>query len=220
MGTGIRVIGPDEVREEWKEKNSDIVMEDEQMEDQEASDCFKIVEISGKGTGMVSQKKLYPGDLIMTEKPLIEVPGNIYDNLAKVVKYLDKVVDRMSSSDREVFLNLTDCQRPADPSYLGIFDTNDMDFGGSGAVFPVMARVNHSCQPNAEFVSDQERGIQRLVAIDNIDKEDEITINYLPMEEEGSDVKKRRQQFLKKHYCFTCTCRCCSKEVTYMLCIF
>ena len=42
----------------------------------------------------------------------------------------------------------------SDPkTILGIFFTNDMNFiDDSAALFPVMARVNHACQPNADFV--------------------------------------------------------------------
>ena len=139
---------------------------------------------------------------------------DIYDDLEKVDTYLDKVVNRLSCQERELFFNLTDCRTPDDPTYLGIFDTNDMNFGGDAAIFPQMARVNHSCQPNAEFVTDDIRKIQKLVAIDIIDKDEEITINYLPMEEEGTDRREIRQRFLRTHYGFTCSCSCCSKEAT------
>ena len=201
----------DDVIEVEKTVNKDLLSE---VSDTEVTGCFNIVQIPGKGTGVVSRNKLYPGDLIMIEKPLIVVKGDIYDDLEKVKSYLDKVVTKMSSSDREVFLNLTDCQQPEDPTYLGTFDTNDMDFGGDAAVLPTMARVNHSCQPNAEFVTDQGKEFQKLVAIGIIDKDEEITINYLPMEEEGTDIREIRQRFLRTHYGFTCSCRCCSKEAT------
>ena len=34
---------------------------------------FKLVEIPGKGQGLVASRKLYPGTIICTEKPLIMV---------------------------------------------------------------------------------------------------------------------------------------------------
>ena len=200
-------------KEEPTVEESDAVVDDIKYDKENADVSFQIVEISGKGTGLVAIKKLFPGDLIMFEKPLIVVPDDIYDDLEKVAKYLDKVVNRLSCPERELFFNLTDCRTPDDPTYLGIFDTNDMNFGGDAAIFPQMARANHSCQPNAEFVTDDIRKIQKLVAIDIIDKGEEITINYLSMEEEGTDTKEKRQKFLKKWYGFTCTCRVCSKEV-------
>jgi len=177
-----------------------------------ATTAYEVVKIPGKGTGLVAQQKFYPGDVIMFEKPLIVVSDNIYDDPEQVDKFLDKAVTRLSSQDRELFLNLTDCNSPEDPSYLGIFDTNDMDFMGDAAVFPEMARANHSCQPNSQFITDNVNRIQKLIAIDIIDTGEEITINYLPMEEEGSDIKEQRQKYLRKWYNFTCTCTNCSRQ--------
>ena len=37
---------------------------------------------------------------------------------------------------------------------LGIFYTNDMNYiDDSAALFAVMARANHSCTPNADFIT-------------------------------------------------------------------
>jgi hypothetical protein len=42
---------------------------------------------------------------------------------------------------------------------LGIFYTNDMTFTDeSAALFPTMARANHSCTPNSDFVARHELG--------------------------------------------------------------
>ena len=48
---------------------------------------------------------------------------------------------------------------------LGIFYTNDMTFtDDSAALFPTMARVNHSCNPNADFVARDELGNLNLLS--------------------------------------------------------
>ena len=46
------------------------------------------------------------------------------------------------------------------PSALGIFFTNDMNFNGDAALFPTIARANHSCVPNADFISRPSLGVQ------------------------------------------------------------
>ena len=43
-------------------------------------------------------------------------------------------------------------------STLGIFYTNCMDFGGDAALFPSLAKANHSCEPNCDFISRKELG--------------------------------------------------------------
>jgi hypothetical protein len=58
--------------------------------------------------------------------------------------------NRTSDSPSYLF-SLSRCD---EKTMLGIFFTNDMNFiDESAALFPVMARVNHACQPNADFVS-------------------------------------------------------------------
>ena len=198
---------------------ADICEMDVELRDESSlkGNSFKTVEIPSKGLSVVATRKIYPGELIMKEKPLIVVPNKIYENVEQVVKYLDKCVLRMSSGDRELFLGLSDCNSSNDSTYLGIFDTNDMDFGGDAGVFATMARVNHACCPNAEFVTDFEHQYQHLKAIECIDVGAEITINYLSMEEEGSDVKNARQKFLKDYYNFICSCEFCSQEVFFTI---
>ena len=88
------------------------------------------------------------------EKPLVVMPDKIFslDDPDEIEEWLEKRLLKMPASQRQKFYDLSD-SRFDEKTTLGIFFTNDMNFiDESAALFPVMARVNHACQPNADFV--------------------------------------------------------------------
>lgn len=179
--------------------------------------AFKIVQIPCKGTGMIATRKLYPGDMILAEKPVIIVPNDIFSDVVKCEEeFLERKINKLSSKERELTLALTDCREMEesdyyDPNpYCGMFSTNAMHFEEDAALCPVMARANHSCRANAEFISRADLGVQRLIANYIIKEGEEITINYMAMRKEGLDVKETRQAYLRQSYGFQCACWACT----------
>ena len=94
---------------------------------------------------------------------------------------------------------------------------SDLSLQGDAALFPQMAMANHSCRPNAEFVDRTDIGQQLLVVIYVIEAGEEISINYMPMEDEGTDTKEVRQEFLRRFYGFQCCCKACTLQVCHVL---
>jgi len=173
---------------------------------------FEIVDISGKGQGMVAKRKLYPGEVILTESPFMIIPDKIFEDHDKTETFIEKKINKMSCEDRDKFLSLSDCRNVENSGYCGRFYTNAMNYGGDAALFPQMAMANHSCRPNAEFVDRTDIGQQLLVVIYVIEAGEEISINYMPMEDEGTDTKEVRQEFLRRFYGFQCCCKACTLQ--------
>ena len=99
-----------------------------------------------------------PGVIILREKPLIVMPDSIfqYDDMSDIEEWLEKKLLKLSSEDRAKFFELSDSRSddPNEKTINGIFFTNDMNFiDDSAALFPLMARVNHACTPNADFIT-------------------------------------------------------------------
>jgi len=181
--------------------------------------AFKIVEIPCKGFGMVATKKLFPGDLILAEKPLFIIPEEIFSDVETCEEFLEKAVEKLTSKQRELFFGLSDKRELGkgqfDPNpYSGIFYTNAMAYEDETVLCPEMARANHSCRANAEFVARPDLGEQHLVTNYIIMEGEEITINYMSMAEEGSDTKETRQSYLRRLYGFQCTCPACTLQET------
>jgi len=80
------------------------------------------------------------------------------------------------------------------------------------ALFPLTARINHSCRPNAQ-IRGQEFVDCRidLVALDDVQKGEEITISYVATGfGVGRKRKHQRRRELAAKYLFHCNCAECS----------
>merc|ERR1711997_808616 len=111
---------------------------------------------------MFALEAIEPGTVILREKPLIVMPDQIFsdDDMDFIENWLEKKLLKLSAVDRQIFYNLTD-SKSEDKTGLGIFFTNDMCYiDDSAALFPTMARVNHACRPNADFLPRPHLGVQ------------------------------------------------------------
>lgn len=77
------------------------------------------------------------------------------------------------------------------------------------AVYPTLARINHSCVPNAtcEQETQREKFLMRLRATEDIPNGREVTIDYIGVD--GYPRTNERQQALRDTYHFTCSCALC-----------
>lgn len=182
--------------------------------------AYEISYLPGKGQCMIARRDMRAGEVIVTEKPLINMPDSVYsyEDMRDIETWLDRHMNRFSSEERIAFFDLADCRTPAltdgkeEKSALGIFFTNDMNFDGDAAVFPIISRANHSCVPNADFVTRGERRVQEIIATSNIAAGEEITLSYLHAASEGSEGKKERQGYTRLWYGFQCRCGACSLD--------
>jgi len=172
-----------------------------------------IKELPGKGLAMVALQKFYPGDIIMAELPLLVMPCDVF-NGDDGEDWLDEASSKLSCQERQLLFSLTDARHPGEPTSLGRLYTNCMSWGDDISVCPVMARANHSCRPNAEFLPRFDMGVNELRASYMIEAGEEVTINYMTPAEEGSDVRRVRQEYLERFYCFQCTCQACNLQGT------
>mgnify|MGYP001162975423 CR=1 FL=1 len=126
---------------------------------------FQIKQCSN-GMGMFALQDIFPGQIILREKPILVMPDKVFSNEDHeyIEAWLDKRLNKLNCPDRQAFYDLSDC-RSVEKTTLGIFFTNDMNFvDESAALFPIMARVNHACRPNADFITRKFLGVQDLVA--------------------------------------------------------
>jgi hypothetical protein len=125
----------------------------------EEKPACSVRELAGKGIAMMAERRLFPGDIILSEPTVLVMPVAVFDGGREGTDdWLERKINRLGSGQRELLLSLTDWASPADPTYIGRFYTNCMSWGEDVAMFPLMARANHSCRPNAEFVARLDTG--------------------------------------------------------------
>jgi hypothetical protein len=172
----------------------------------------RLVDIPGKGKGLVASRSFSPGELIFSEKPLIKArSGPFLMQLAK------STVADLSPARPEAFYDLhaSDVSKRKFPDDLvmQILSTNGFVFGTTGHLGGVLllgSRLNSSCRPNTSRVWNDSTGVELFVASEVIEEGDELLVYYL----NPVAPKAVRQRDLKATFDFDCTCETCSLEGT------
>merc|ERR1711977_809964 len=145
---------------------------------------WEIVDIPGKGKGIIVTENITPGTLLLSEAPLIKTD----------------VVHSLTSAEQDL--------ENEDEKLIGIIRSNAYPLGPDtdvGGLFADIARINHSCLPNAVQYWNELLGKQTIYAVRPIDKGEEITTCYQP-----GGTSSERKETLKEFFKFDCTCELCS----------
>jgi len=186
---------------------------------------FSIVDIFGKGQGMVATDKLVAGTILLTEKPLIVV-----DAAAAVPQVLPQF-HALSDDKKAVILSLYDPGEQQNPKYslltdkeierkvFRIFEANsialcsheEMNINKSG-LYQTISKINHSCSPNVVWTwikKDSSKSIKQVRVIKSIKVGEEIVASYLSRND-WFPTREQRIRELQRQWFFTCTCQVCN----------
>ncbi|GAA5851414.1 hypothetical protein JCM5353_006869 [Sporobolomyces roseus] len=170
----------------------------------------EVVDVPGKGKGIVALRDLEEGDLLFSEKPVVVVDRNLQLSVPEMVSYLDRQVSSLSEEDSKAFNQLA-IAPPAksEATSYGIAMTNgiSIETGPSeGGVFLLASRLNHSCRPSVAWRWDSKEEKLRVQLVRSVKKGEELTVSYTPaMEQSGP-----RRATLQRRYGFDCDCEVCS----------
>jgi len=173
-------------------------------------------EITNKGRGLVVNRRISMGQVILAEKPLMLVkfnpPSNPQTEVLKQYKKLNK-------KQKMEYLGLGHQVNGTGNNILAIFKSNcvsvqisevEDDWRG---IYLQFSKTNHACAYNTVInILDIDREI-KLVASRNIQKGEEIVINYLnPYRKKKPSLMLRfeRMKSLRNLWNFTCSCDVCS----------
>jgi len=182
----------------------------------ESCPVVSVRQIQNKGRGMVANRSLGVGQIILTEKPLMLVNCNPQSKPhAQVVRKFKKLCKK----DKAKYLELGHDSKEGDKKILTIFERNcvsvrikenDDDWRG---IYVEFSKTNHACAPNSVInILNSEREIT-LVASKAILKGEEIVLNYLdPYRGKKPSLMLRfeRRSALNKFWSISCTCNICN----------
>lgn len=192
--------------------------------DMEGSGVYEIRPSTNKGLGVFARVHLQRGCRIICEHPILTAPREhgILD--------VNDVYGRFSllqDGDRETYLRLHATQamtnfilptiatcfpqnlREHVANTVSIFETNGFRMEsntetGTSGIFPLAARINHSCSPNASQAWNSRINSLTVHAIRDISIGEEITISYV-----SSTLDRHQRQSALKGYGFVCGCPAC-----------
>jgi hypothetical protein len=174
----------------------------------------------GKGLGVFAARSLDVGSTIMREAPVISIkppqhaPGTGYP-LPIISQLVHAEYSRLSEAKKHDVLDLTYSVLPTDIQRYGdnldilglIFRNNAYDTGSEIGLFPRIARINHSCRPNAAYYWNEKLKRRFVYATRDIEAGEEIFVSFISL----LLTREERQKKLAR-YGFTCTCPACSQR--------
>lgn len=173
---------------------------------------YTIKPITGKGQGFVAASKISKGTRILLGVPLLKTPDSTGD-ISSAETIVLREVKNFTKDQQRAFFALQNVQGRRCTPVLGIVMTNILPLGASnsGGLFLEASRINHSCQPNAQYAWNDNLGHLTVHALRDIDANHEITISYISGVLLGY---AERQRHLMDAFSFACTCELCSLPLT------
>ncbi|KAF2475083.1 SET domain-containing protein, partial [Lindgomyces ingoldianus] len=171
----------------------------------QASPKYEVKTLPGRGLGLVANHTLVRGDDIVYEPPVVLAQHDIEDLLGEgEVATLHRVaVERLPYRTRADAMNLHGYGGKG--TAYDRFSANAFKVYEFAGIFPMVARINHDCRPNAHFYFDKKTFTHRIHAVRTIAPGEEITISYLS-HYLTSDERAHRTT---SQWGFECLCRLC-----------
>lgn len=182
-------------------------------EDFHASDIqslFLIVEIQGKGLGMIATSTIRRGQCILAEAPKLRFSRFAPDAV------IESLFSELDPQTQFLLLQLSNC-RGTGPNIIDIVYTSAIPLNGTknhAGLFPLASRINHACNPNTSKSWNPATGMLSLHATREIQPGEEITLTYI----NGLDTCQNRQAHLLDAFGFFCRCELCSLDFAQRFC--
>eukprot|EP01084_Bolivina_argentea_P307407 531342_1 len=162
-----------------------------------SSQLYRMVQVPYKGNGLIAQCDIKKGTIILKELPFFTVNGLMKNSVQKELKNISaddmKIIQTLSHSisissndnilDIIIDIMTNNCVSMND-NYKGLYGT--------------ICLINHSCQPNVLMHWNNNKKCQFVVAIKNIKKNEEITVNYISHKKYQTKME-RREQIIKRY---------------------
>jgi hypothetical protein len=180
------------------------------------SETYVVQPSKGKGLGVFAAHELDIGDIIMREIPALKilppefVKGSGYP-MAAVAKLVRTEFEALSTIEQDEIMSLAYYATANDEATMDklgiIFRNNAYNSGDSIGLFPKIARINHSCRPNASYYWSDKVNKRIVYTTRRIKKGEEIFVSYISLLLTQQDRQKQLDR-----YGFKCTCQACAQE--------
>ncbi|EAA28732.2 SET domain-containing protein [Neurospora crassa] len=194
---------------------------------------YQITDVKGKGKGVVATRSIKQGEILMVDVPALLISEEFLRETEREGKghlrrrMVKRGLEQLPESTRRKVLELQKGSgsyeidailginlkglggdRSETDSALALLEEQELQEHGEGmmGLFAEVARINHSCRPNARLRFSKNRLAMEVVSYRPIFPGEEILISYTPLNLPPSD----RHNFLQQTHHFTCHCPLCT----------
>ena len=169
---------------------------------------------SGQGYGLVAARDLRCGEMLFAEPPLVAgKKKNASDAQAR--KRLMKAVNGLPAAKQAGLYALhggegggASASSDRGDVALRILRGNGYPLSEDvGGLFPLTARINHSCTPNVHHWWSPDRHVRGVFAARDIKAGEQLTCRYV----DTIAPREDRHHALRVHFGFTCACTTCAR---------
>ncbi|KAK3687156.1 hypothetical protein B0T22DRAFT_422423 [Podospora appendiculata] len=168
--------------------------------------AYEIVEIGGKGKGLVASRTIRRGEIILVDFPAILIATSFLANTKPHHRrrLIKQAISQLPEETRRRFYALSRGPEKYEVDAIVGVNSNSVMLGDNDlhvGVFTEAARINHDCQPNAAYRFSQRRLTMEIVAYHTIEAGEEITMSC-----------DERRKHLKENWGFDCACSLCHAD--------
>ncbi|KAK3390710.1 hypothetical protein B0H63DRAFT_410660 [Podospora didyma] len=172
--------------------------------------AYDIVDVPGKGKGVVANRRIRRGEIIIVDFPAVLIGTHFLTDAAPHHRrrILKQAIKQLPERTRERVNGLTKREGEYEVDSILGQNSNSVVLGDGEihvGLFTEAARINHSCRPNAYFRFSEERLTMEVGAYRQIETGEEIVMSYVPVTAKHTD----RRNYLKENWGFDCKCSLC-----------
>ena len=178
--------------------------------DEETKAMIRIEKVPGKGYGVIANCDIKKGTIIYREEPLMVLSNGVSRQVLE--QSIKCQFAALSNEQQNLYKSLSKSHlaKAMDLRMIAINNRIDMpteseQYGASkqSGVFPLISRINHSCECNVYWKWMEQFNEERLVAVCDIPIGSELTACYV------ADKFDQRQKRLKAIWNIECQCNWC-----------
>ncbi|KAK3324824.1 hypothetical protein B0T19DRAFT_239487 [Cercophora scortea] len=175
--------------------------------------AYEVVEIGGKGKGLVASRTIRRGEIILVDFPAILIATSFLADTKPHHRrrLIKQAISQLPEETRRRFYALSRGPEKYEVDAIVGVNSNSVMLGDNDlhvGVFTEAARINHGCQPNAAYRFSQRRLTMEIVAYHTIEAGEEITMSYVPITTPASE----RRKHLQENWGFACQCSLCHAD--------
>ncbi|KAI1074004.1 SET domain-containing protein [Whalleya microplaca] len=163
--------------------------------------------VPGKGVGLVADRLIRQGEIVMTKTPAMMVQAAAHVGLEaedRTALY-DAAVDKLPGPRYDAFMRQMgrDVYDKIETNCFQVQIDGANKFGTHLGCYPEVSRFNHDCRPNLNYRITN--ATHTTVAVRDIQPGEELSISYI-----GMLYPRAERQKLLRHWGFNCTCSHCA----------
>ena len=146
---------------------------------------YQVVEIPGKGRGLVATRNLEAGELVLSEKMFLKLDSNSAKDLSVFLKLDPKIKEKLgklSCPAEDMGYDKSDPEKYLAHCLLKKFRLNRIctaEKSSSCAVFEIISMINHSCVPNVYWFWMEDKTTMEIRVLKKIAEGEEIVTTYI-----------------------------------------